>query len=346
MKLESGAIVEIKEAFIKELERAENLEAITDLRVRYLGKKGTVTQMLKSLGTLPEEERPKMGKAINDLKNTIEDMIKKRQQELIDLEERNLERLDAIDVTQPAKGRPWGGFHPVVEVMHELIDIFLGLGFSVALGPEVEDDFHNFEALNIPPHHPARDMQDTFYLEGNELLLRTHTSPVQVRSMLKYGAPLRIVCPGKVYRRDSDPTHSPMFHQLEGLLVDTDVSVSDLKGCMIHFIDKVFGRPLKSRFRASYFPFTEPSLEMDIECIACSGKDPSCRICKGTGWLEVCGMGMVHPNVLRAGGIDPEIYNGFAWGLGIDRVAMLKYGLNDLRMLFSGDIAFLAGGVI
>ncbi|SIN62636.1 phenylalanyl-tRNA synthetase, alpha subunit [Acetomicrobium flavidum] len=346
MKLESDAILEIKEVFMKELEKTENIEALNELRVRYLGRRGTVTQMLKSLGTLPEDERPKMGKAINDLKNDIEDMIKKRQQELIDLEESSLERLDAIDVTQPPKGRPWGGFHPVVEVMHELIDIFLGLGFSVALGPEVEDDFHNFEALNIPPHHPARDMQDTFYLEGSELLLRTHTSPVQVRSMLKYGAPLRIVCPGKVYRRDSDPTHSPMFHQLEGLLVDTDVSVSDLKGCMIHFIDKVFGRPLKSRFRASYFPFTEPSLEMDIECIACSGKDPSCRICKGTGWLEVCGMGMVHPNVLRAGGIDPEIYNGFAWGLGIDRVAMLKYGLNDLRMLFSGDIAFLTGGVV
>ncbi len=346
MKLESDAILEIKEAFMKELEKTENIEALNELRVRYLGRRGTVTQMLKSLGTLPEDERPKMGKAINDLKNDIEDMIKKRQQELIDLEESSLERLDAIDVTQPPKGRPWGGFHPVVEVMHELIDIFLGLGFSVALGPEVEDDFHNFEALNIPPHHPARDMQDTFYLEGSELLLRTHTSPVQVRSMLKYGAPLRIVCPGKVYRRDSDPTHSPMFHQLEGLLVDTDVSVSDLKGCMIHFIDKVFGRPLKSRFRASYFPFTEPSLEMDIECIACSGKDPSCRICKGPGWLEVCGMGMVHPNVLRAGGIDPEIYNGFAWGLGIDRVAMLKYGLNDLRMLFSGDIAFLTGGVV
>jgi len=346
VKLESDAILEIKEVFMKELEKTENIEALNELRVRYLGRRGTVTQMLKSLGTLPEDERPKMGKAINDLKNDIEDMIKKRQQELIDLEERSLERLDAIDVTQPPKGRPWGGFHPVVEVMHELIDIFLGLGFSVALGPEVEDDFHNFEALNIPPHHPARDMQDTFYLEGSELLLRTHTSPVQVRSMLKYGAPLRIVCPGKVYRRDSDPTHSPMFHQLEGLLVDTDVSVSDLKGCMIHFIDKVFGRPLKSRFRASYFPFTEPSLEMDIECIACSGKDPSCRICKGTGWLEVCGMGMVHPNVLRAGGIDPEIYNGFAWGLGIDRVAMLKYGLNDLRMLFSGDIAFLTGGVV
>jgi len=346
VKLESDAILEIKEVFMKELEKTENIEALNELRVRYLGRRGTVTQMLKSLGTLPEDERPKMGKAINDLKNDIEDMIKKRQQELIDLEESSLERLDAIDVTQPPKGRPWGGFHPAVEVMHELIDIFLGLGFSVALGPEVEDDFHNFEALNIPPHHPARDMQDTFYLEGSELLLRTHTSPVQVRSMLKYGAPLRIVCPGKVYRRDSDPTHSPMFHQLEGLLVDTDVSVSDLKGCMIHFIDKVFGRPLKSRFRASYFPFTEPSLEMDIECIACSGKDPSCRICKGTGWLEVCGMGMVHPNVLRAGGIDPEIYNGFAWGLGIDRVAMLKYGLNDLRMLFSGDIAFLTGGVV
>ncbi len=336
---------DVKNAFIKEWKLAKRSEDLNELRIRYLGRRGIVTQMLKSLGTLPPEDRPAMGKAINDLKSTIEDMLKRRMEELALLEEREQERKDAIDVTQPPKGRPWGGFHPVVEVMHELMDIFVGLGFSVALGPEVEDDFHNFEALNIPPHHPARDMQDTFYLQGNELLLRTHTSPVQVRSMLKYGAPLRIVCPGKVYRRDSDPTHSPMFHQLEGLLIDEDVSISDLKGCMVHFIDKVFGRPLKSRFRASYFPFTEPSLEMDVECIACSGEDPACRICKGTGWLEICGMGMVHPKVLRAGGIDPEVYNGFAWGLGIDRVAMLKYSLSDLRILFSGDIAFLAGGV-
>ncbi len=336
---------DVKNAFIKEWKLAKRSENLNELRIRYLGRRGIVTQMLKSLGTLPPEDRPAMGKAINDLKSTIEDMLKRRMEELALLEEREQERKDAIDVTQPPKGRPWGGFHPVVEVMHELMDIFVGLGFSVALGPEVEDDFHNFEALNIPPHHPARDMQDTFYLQGNELLLRTHTSPVQVRSMLKYGAPLRIVCPGKVYRRDSDPTHSPMFHQLEGLLIDEDVSISDLKGCMVHFIDKVFGRPLKSRFRASYFPFTEPSLEMDVECIACSGEDPACRICKGTGWLEICGMGMVHPKVLRAGGIDPEVYNGFAWGLGIDRVAMLKYSLSDLRILFSGDIAFLAGGV-
>ncbi|MGB4146557.1 MAG: phenylalanine--tRNA ligase subunit alpha [Acetomicrobium sp.] len=345
VNLESNAIKDVKETFMKELDRAKGSEALNELRIRYLGRKGIVTQMLKSLGTLPPEVRPTMGKTINDLKVTIEDLIEKRTEELADLEEHEQERKDVIDVTQPPKGRPWGGFHPVVEVMHELIDVFLGLGFSVALGPEVEDDFHNFEALNIPPHHPARDMQDTFYLEGNELLLRTHTSPVQVRSMLKYGAPLRIVCPGKVYRRDSDPTHSPMFHQLEGLLVDEDVSISDLKGCMVHFIDKTFGRPLKSRFRASYFPFTEPSLEMDVECIACSGKGPNCRVCKGTGWLEICGMGMVHPKVLRAGGIDPEIYNGFAWGLGIDRVAMLKYELNDLRILFTGDIAFLTGGV-
>ncbi len=342
---ESNAIEDIKETFIKELDCAKGSEALNELRIRYLGRKGIVTQMLKSLGTLPPEVRPVMGKAINDLKVNIEDLIKNRIEELAGLEEHEQERKDAIDVTQPPKGRPWGGFHPVVEVMHELIDVFVGLGFSVALGPEVEDDFHNFEALNIPPHHPARDMQDTFYLEGNELLLRTHTSPVQVRSMLKYGAPLRIVCPGKVYRRDSDPTHSPMFHQLEGLLVDEDISISDLKGCMVHFIDKIFGKPLKSRFRASYFPFTEPSLEMDVECIACSGKDPNCRVCKGTGWLEICGMGMVHPKVLRAGGIDPEIYNGFAWGLGIDRVAMLKYELHDLRVLFTGDIAFLTGGV-
>ena len=342
---ESNAIEDIKETFIKELDCAKGSEALNELRIRYLGRKGIVTQMLKSLGTLPPEVRPVMGKAINDLKVNIEDLIKNRIEELAGLEEHEQERKDAIDVTQPPKGRPWGGFHPVVEVMHELIDVFVGLGFSVALGPEVEDDFHNFEALNIPPHHPARDMQDTFYLEGNELLLRTHTSPVQVRSMLKYGAPLRIVCPGKVYRRDSDPTHSPMFHQLEGLLVDEDISISDLKGCMVHFIDKIFGKPLKPRFRASYFPFTEPSLEMDVECIACSGKDPNCRVCKGTGWLEICGMGMVHPKVLRAGRIDPEIYNGFAWGLGIDRVAMLKYELNDLRVLFTGDIAFLTGGV-
>lgn len=345
MEVKTETIVEIKRRFMYELEKAETLEALNDLRVHFLGKKGIVTQMLKTLGTIPDQDRPVMGKAINDLKNFIEEAIKKRHKELATSIEHEKERKDAIDVTQPPKGRPWGGFHPVIEVMHELIDVFVGMGFSVALGPEVEDDFHNFEALNIPPHHPARDMQDTFYLEGNELLLRTHTSPVQVRSMLKYGAPLRIVCPGKVYRRDSDPTHSPMFHQLEGLLVDTDVSVSELKGCMVHFIDKIFGRPLKSRFRASYFPFTEPSLEMDVECIVCSGADENCRVCKGTGWLEICGMGMVHPKVLQAGGIDPNIYNGFAWGLGIDRVAMLKYGLNDLRVLFSSDVAFLTGGV-
>jgi phenylalanyl-tRNA synthetase alpha chain len=225
----------------------------------------------------------------------------------------------------------------------DVVSIFAGLGFTVASGPEIEDDFHNFEALNIPPSHPARDMQDTFYVEQG-MLLRTHTSPAQVRTMRQLGAPLRIVCPGRVFRRDSDPTHSPMFNQLEGLLVDEDISVADLKGCLDVFAREIFGRSLKVRYRASYFPFTEPSLEMDISCVICGGKNSSCRVCKGTGWLEICGLGMVHPNVLRYGGIDPEKYNGFAWGMGLDRIAMLKYEIGDLRLLFEGDVGFLTQG--
>ena len=248
-----------------------------------------------------------------------------------------------LDVTLPPRGRGWGGIHPVAQLMHDAVEILAGLGFSVALGPEIEDDFHNFEALNIPASHPARDMQDTFYFPDGHLL-RTHTSPVQVRSMLTYGAPLRIVCPGKVYRKDSDPTHSPMFNQLEGLLVEKDISVADMKGCLEVFMQALFSRPLKARYRGSYFPFTEPSLELDIECVECSGRNPFCRICKGTGWLEVAGLGMVHPDVLRCGGIDPEVFNGFAWGIGLDRLAMLKYGLTDLRVLFDGNVPYLLSG--
>lgn len=284
-----------------------------------------------------------MGQLVNKLRDEIEEQLSIRKTFLEEKEWEEAEQKEFIDVTLPSRGRTWGAFHPVAQVTIDVINILSGLGFSVALGPEIEDDFHNFEALNIPSFHPARDMQDTFYFDEKHLL-RTHTSPVQVRSMLKYGAPLRIVCPGKVYRRDSDPTHSPMFHQLEGLLVDKDIAIADLKGCLEVLVNSIFGRPLKARYRASYFPFTEPSLELDVECVECSGKNPQCRICKGTGWLEIGGLGMVHPNVLRAGGIDPNVYNGFAWGMGLDRLALLKYKLTDLRVLFEGNVPYLLSG--
>ncbi|MEA3285617.1 MAG: phenylalanine--tRNA ligase subunit alpha [Synergistota bacterium] len=333
----------VRSSFLSELEDAKSLDDLKDLRVRYLGKKGKVTALLKSLGAMSPEERPEAGKVINELKQVLDSDLTERSKRAEDEALRKKELEEFVDVTQPARGRLSGGVHPVMQVMYDVSEILTGLGFSVALGPEVEDDFHNFEALNIPPHHPARDMQDTFYFDDGRLL-RTHTSPVQVRSMLAYGAPLRVACPGKVYRRDSDPTHSPMFHQIEGLLVEEDVSIGDLKGCLEAMVSAIFSRPLKARYRASYFPFTEPSMEVDIECIACSGKDPSCRICKGTGWLEIGGMGMVHPEVLRAGGVDPERFNGFAWGMGLDRIAMLKYDLRDLRPLFEGDLSYLLSG--
>jgi phenylalanyl-tRNA synthetase alpha chain len=334
----------MRTVFAEALSLAGKSGEVEALRIRFLGKKGELTAALKSLGKLPSEERPSAGASWNALRVEMEESLDKAMTSTLLAEAEEAERRQSVDVTQPGCGRPYGAFHPVVQVMHDVVDIFVGLGFSVASGPEIEDDFHNFEALNIPPHHPARDMQDTFYLRQGGLLLRTHTSPVQVRSMLRYGAPLRVVCPGRVYRRDSDPTHSPMFHQLEGLLVEENVSIADIKGCLEVFVNRIFGRPLKARYRSSFFPFTEPSMEMDVECVACSGDDPNCRICKGTGWLEVMGLGMIHPNVLRSGRIDPERYNGFAWGMGLDRIAMLKYGLDDLRVLFQGDAAFLSSG--
>lgn len=330
----------IQTLFESELSSAGTLDALQGVRVRFLGKKGEVTSLLKRLGSLPAEERPEAGRVLNELRDLIEEALSRRTEECAGAQVAAREAGEWLDVTLPGRGRPWGAFHPVAQITQEAIDIFVSMGFSVAYGPEVEDDFHNFEGLNIPPHHPARDMQDTFYLE-NGLLLRTHTSPVEVRSMRRWGAPLRIIIPGKVFRRDSDQTHSPMFHQLEGLLVDENISLAHLKGCLEAFANRIFGRQLAARYRASYFPFTEPSLEMDVECVACSGKNPSCRICKGSGWLEISGMGMTHPNVLRAGGIDPARYNGFAWGMGLDRIAMLKYGLIDLRVFFEGDLAFL-----
>jgi len=333
----------VRKEFKAELSSIKTIDELAELKTCFLGKKGKITVMLKNLGKLDPEERPVFGKAVNGLREEAEEDISASRKQLYDIEMTRKEKEDSIDVTLPPRGRTCGGFHPVAQVTHELVEILSGLGFSVALGPEIEDDFYNFEALNIPRHHPARDMQDTFYFDDGKLL-RTHTSPVEVRAMQAFGAPLRVIVPGKVYRRDSDPTHSPMFHQLEGLLLDEDISIADLKGCLDSMLDTFFGRHLKKRYRASYFPFTEPSLELDIECVACSGKDRNCRICKGGGWLEISGLGMTHPNVIRAGGIDPEKYNGFAWGMGLDRLAMLKYGLNDLRILFDGNVPYLLSG--
>jgi len=338
-----GELEIIEKDFAGRLSGAASSDQLQQVKVAFLGKKGSLTSFLKKLGSLPAEERPAAGEAINSLRDSMEQRLASRKAQIEEAESAEEERNNRLDVTLPPRGRTWGGIHPVAQLTQDVVEILAGLGFSVALGPEIEDDFHNFEALNIPASHPARDMQDTFYFPDGKLL-RTHTSPVQVRSMLRFGAPIRIVCPGKVYRRDSDPTHSPMFHQLEGLLVEKDISVADMKGCLEALMQSLFGRSLKARYRASYFPFTEPSLELDIEWVECSGKNPACRICKGTGWLEVAGLGMVHPTVLRYGGIDPQVYNGFAWGVGLDRLAMLKYRLTDLRVLFEGNVPYLLSG--
>ena len=333
----------VREAFSQALGAALTLSELDDIRVRFTGKKGELTLLLRSLGKLPPEQRKDAGREVNALRDEIEAQLEAAGRKIRDAENERTEASERIDVTLPAKGRRAGAFHPVMQTMHEIVNIMQGLGYSVASGPEVEEDFYNFECLNIPKWHPARDMQDTFYFSDGKLL-RTHTSPVQIRAMHKWGAPLRIVCPGKVYRRDNATTHSPMFNQMEGLLVDKNVSFSVLKGTITEMINAFFGRSLKSRFRASYFPFTEPSMELDIECVECSGHDEHCRVCHGTGWLEVAGMGMVHPNVLRAGKIDPDEYNGFAFGIGLDRMAMLKYGIADLRLLFDGNVSYFLSG--
>ncbi|MBQ9574006.1 MAG: phenylalanine--tRNA ligase subunit alpha, partial [Synergistaceae bacterium] len=321
----------------------KTLQELDDIRVKFTGKKGTLTQLLRSLGKLPPELRKSTGQELNTLRDEIEQSLELTGKKIREAENEQQEISQRIDVTLPSKGRTSGAFHPVLQTMHEIADIMQGLGYSVATGPEIEEDFYNFECLNVPSWHPARDMQDTFYFPDGTLL-RTHTSPVQIRSMLQYGAPLRIVCPGKVYRRDNDTTHSPMFNQMEGLLVDKNVPFSVMKGTMSEMLNAFFGKSLRYRFRASYFPFTEPSMELDIECVECSGHNPHCRVCHGTGWLEVVGMGMVHPNVIRAGKIDPDEFNGFAFGIGLDRMAMLKYGIADLRLLFDGNVSYFMSG--
>lgn len=318
--------------------QAADLNDLDQARVQYLGKKGLLTDYLKQLGSLPPEERPKVGQAVNQAKQLLQDRIEARKAEL---EAARLEaRLaaEALDVTLPGRGQRPGGLHPVTRTLERIERLFAEIGFEVAEGPEIEDDFHNFEALNIPESHPARAMHDTFYFDAHTLL-RTHTSPVQIRVMEQGEAPFRIIAPGRVYRCDSDLTHTPMFHQVEGLLVDENVSFADLKGTLDEFLRNFFEQDLKVRFRPSYFPFTEPSAEVDIECVHCRGK--GCRVCKQSGWLEVLGCGMVHPQVFRNVGIDSERYTGYAFGLGVERLAMLRYGVNDLRMFFENDLRFL-----
>lgn len=330
---------QITEAARQAVAQASDPRALDDVRVKYLGKKGLLTAQLKSLGKLDATERPKAGAAINAAKQKVQGWIEESQNTLNRAQLNAQLASEKLDITLPGRKRNQGGLHPVTHTLERVADIFRGAGYEVVDGPEIEDDYHNFEALNIPAHHPARAMHDTFYLDIG-LLLRTHTSPVQVRVMEERQPPLRLICPGRVYRRDSDITHSAMFHQIEGLVVDEGISFSDLKGTVTEFIQKFFEKDLEVRFRPSYFPFTEPSAEVDVQCVHCLGK--GCRVCSRTGWLEIMGCGMVHPNVLKMSGIDSEKYQGFAFGMGGDRLATLIYEVQDLRMLFENDVRFLS----
>ena len=318
--------------------QADSVQVLGQVRVQYLGKKGEITDQLKNLGKLPPDERPAAGAEINRARDAVQTALKDRQT-LLEAAALNQQLArEGVDVTLPGRRNSTGGLHPVTRTLQRIESFFANMGFQVVEGPEIEDDYHNFEALNIPSHHPARAMHDTFYFDASTLL-RTHTSPVQVRVMEQGGAPYRIICPGRVYRCDSDLTHTPMFHQVEGLLVDTDVSFADLKGMLAIFLRDFFEKELDVRFRPSYFPFTEPSAEVDIQCVICNGK--GCRVCKHTGWLEVLGCGMVHPKVFEHVGVDTEKFTGFAFGMGVERLTMLRYGVNDLRLFFENDLKFL-----
>lgn len=316
--------------------------ALEQAKARYLGKSGSVTELLKGLGKLEPEARRQAGATINSAKERIEAALNARRETLRQEALEAQLKAEALDITLPGRGLPTGGLHPVTRTLERIEALFRSIGFDVADGPEIEDDFHNFTALNTPENHPARSMHDTFYLENAPgLLLRTHTSPIQVRFMETHKPPIRIIAPGRVYRVDSDATHSPMFHQVEGLWIDEDVSFADLKGVFTDFLRNFFEKPdLRTRFRPSFFPFTEPSAEIDMSCVFCDGN--GCRVCSHTGWLEIAGSGMVHPNVLKAVGIDSEKYIGFAFGMGPDRLTMLRYGVNDLRLFFDGDLRFLS----
>ncbi len=317
----------------------DSLERLEELRILFLGKKGKITGVMRQMGKISAEERPVIGKKANQLKGKINGMVESRKTKLEQLEQEARLAEERIDVTLPGKRPATGHRHPLTKIIDEIKDKFAGLGFTIAEGPEVESEYNNFEALNIPAHHPARDLQDTLYVD-EKYLLRTHTSPVQIRTMASEKPPIRIIAPGRVYRSDElDASHSPVFHQVEGLVIDKNISFSDLKGTIELFIKSMYGKGRAIRFRPSYFPFTEPSAEVDVSCIVCDGK--GCRLCSHTGWLEIMGSGMVHPNVLEMAGLDPYIYSGFAFGMGLDRITMLKYGIDDIRLLFENDKRFL-----
>jgi len=334
------ALDDLKAEATAAIESAADSAALEKLRVEWLGKKGRVTDLLKSLGQLDPDERPKVGAKINAVKQLLNEQISERKETLQQAAIAAQLTAESLDVTLPGRREDLGALHPITRTVERMADYFAALGFEVVEGPEIEDDYHNFEALNIPAHHPARAMHDTFYIDDTHVL-RTHTSGVQVRTMETRDPPLRVICPGRVYRCDSDLTHSPMFHQVEGLLIDEDVSFGQLKGIIQDFLHAFFEQDaLAVRFRPSYFPFTEPSAEVDIQCVKCAGE--GCRICSGTGWLEVMGCGMVHPRVLDMSGVDTERYQGFAFGMGVERLAMLRYGMGDLRLNFENDLRFLA----
>ena len=334
-KLES-----IREIAKSRLQEVKDRKALDELRVYFLGKKGELTSILKQMGKLSPEERPIIGQLANEVRSEIESFIEKRGQQLKEEEQNARLAAECIDVTMPGKHNALGHKHPLSVVLEEMEEIFIGMGFDIAEGPEVELDYYNFEALNIPKNHPARDTQDTFYIDDN-IVLRTQTSPVQIRTMEKRKPPIRIIAPGRVYRSDAvDATHSPLFHQIEGLVVDKGITMADLKGTLEVFVRRLYGEDAQVRFRPHHFPFTEPSAEVDIQCFACHGE--GCRLCKGEGWIEILGCGMVHPKVLSICGIDPEEYSGFAFGIGLERVVMRRFNINDLRLFYDNDLRFLS----
>ncbi|MFY4774653.1 phenylalanine--tRNA ligase subunit alpha [Metabacillus sp. RGM 3146] len=332
---------ELQQEALQKIANAEDLKSLNEVRVAYLGKKGPITEALRGMGKLSAEERPKMGALANEVREAIASEISLKQKKFEEAETEKKLAAETIDVTLPGRPVRSGSHHPITAVIEEIEDLFLSMGYSIEEGPEVESDYYNFEALNLPKGHPARDMQDSFYIT-EDILLRTHTSPVQARTMEKYKGkgPVKIICPGKVYRRDDDDaTHSHQFTQIEGLVVDENISMSDLKGTLEVFAKKMFGEEREIRLRPSFFPFTEPSVEVDVSCFSCGGK--GCNVCKKTGWIEILGAGMIHPNVLSMAGFDSKKYQGFAFGMGPERVAMLKYGIDDIRHFYTNDIRFL-----
>lgn len=331
-------VQEIRENALRACQRATTVQELNEARVRFLGKKGELTLVLRSMGQLPNEERPLFGKLVNEVRDELEQAWEQKEQALAQAEEEQRLLAESLDITLPGRTIARGTIHPITRIINETKAIFMEMGYEIVEGPEVEWDYYNFEALNIPPDHPARDMQDTFFITES-LLLRSQTSPVQIHTMEQKIPPIRILAPGKVYRADSDITHSPMFHQIEGLVVDKGITFADLKGTLQLFAERMFGPHTKIRLRPSYFPFTEPSAEVDVSCIICAGK--GCRVCKDTGWLEILGSGMVDPRVLEKVGYDPKVVTGFAFGVGVERMAMLKYGIHDIRLLFENDMRFL-----